>query len=109
VYYFYSGAVGIKPNEAPHVNKDSTPFSVFMLYFSAIIHLLVEEMNPYYHQYLDRLHDGSSLVSDVTDFEMFLFPGFTAQMVHDGDRLTDYWSTTEQFPTSCHSNTMKHD
>jgi hypothetical protein len=34
---FSGGAVGINLNEAPHVNKDSTPFYVFMLFFTGII------------------------------------------------------------------------
>jgi hypothetical protein len=56
----YSGeAVGLYTNEAPHVNKDSTPFCVFMLYFAGIIRMLVEETNKYYHQHLDRQHAGS--------------------------------------------------
>jgi hypothetical protein len=46
---FSGGAVGINLNTAPHVNKDSTPLCVFMLYFTAIIHLLVVETNRYYH------------------------------------------------------------
>jgi hypothetical protein len=108
--HFTGGAVGKKPNEAPHVNADSTPFSVFMLYFSGIIHLLVVETNRYYHQYLGRLDDGPSPVPDVTDSEMFLFLGIIVQMGHDiRDRLRDYWSTTEQFFTPFYSNTMKRD
>ncbi|XP_033607870.1 uncharacterized protein LOC117282423 [Cryptotermes secundus] len=57
---FSGGAVGINLNEAPHVNKDSTPLSVFKLFFTGIIHLLVEETNKYYHQYLNSLEDGPS-------------------------------------------------
>jgi hypothetical protein len=52
---YSGGAVGLNTDEAPHVNKDSTPFCVFMLYFIGIIRLLVEETNKYYHQYLDDL------------------------------------------------------
>jgi hypothetical protein len=78
--------VGITPNEAPYMGKDSTPFSVFMLYSSEIIHLLVEGMNQYYHQYLER----PSPIPDITDSEMFLFTGIIVQMGHDiRDRLRD--------------------
>jgi hypothetical protein len=45
VYNFSGGTMRIKPNKVPHVNNDSTPFSVLMLYFSEIIHLLLEEKN----------------------------------------------------------------
>jgi hypothetical protein len=80
---FAGGAVGVNLNAAPHVNKDSTPLCVFMLYFTAIIHLLVVDTNRYYHQYLGRLDDGSSPRPDVTDSEMFLFLGIVIQMGHD--------------------------
>ncbi|PNF43126.1 hypothetical protein B7P43_G18025 [Cryptotermes secundus] len=107
---YSGGAVGLKTHEAPHVNKDSTPFSVFMLYFAEIIHLLVEETNRYYHQHIERRQDGPSPRPDVTESEMFLFLGIIIQMGHDiRDRLTDYWSTAEQFATPFYSKTMKRD
>jgi hypothetical protein len=81
--HFSGGAVGINLHEAPRVNKDSTPFCVFMLLFTRIIHLLVEETNRYYHQYLDSLEEGPSPLPDVTDSEMFLFLGIIIHM----DRL----------------------
>jgi len=42
-----------KKSEAPHNNKDSSPLSVFMLFFAEIFHLLVEQTNLYYQQHLD--------------------------------------------------------
>ncbi|PNF35735.1 hypothetical protein B7P43_G16134 [Cryptotermes secundus] len=106
---YSGGAAGLNINEAPHVNKDSTPFCVFMLY-SGIIRLLVDETNRCYHQYLDTLQDEPSLQPEVTDSEMFQFLGIIIQMGHDiRDRLKDYWSTAEQFATRFYSNTMKCD
>jgi hypothetical protein len=88
----------------------SIPICEFMLFFTGIIHLLVEETNLYYHQYLDSLEDGPSPLPDVTDFEMFLFLGIIIQMSHYiRDRLRDYWPTAEQFLTSFYSSTMKRD
>jgi hypothetical protein len=108
--HFSGGARGANLNEAPHVNKDSTPLCVFMLYFTAIIHLLVVETNRYYHLYIDSLDDGRSPRPDVTDSEMFLFLGIIIQMGHDiRDRIKDYWSTAEQFHTPFYSNAMKRD
>jgi hypothetical protein len=69
---FSGGAVGINLNKAPHVNKDPTPLCVFMLFFTGIIQLLVEETNRHYHPYLDSLQDGTSPVPDVTNSEMFI-------------------------------------
>jgi hypothetical protein len=37
-----------KKNEAPHTNKDSSPLSVLMLFFTEIFYLLVEQTNVYY-------------------------------------------------------------
>ena len=55
VHPFIGPAKGVKKSEAPHVNKDSSPLSVLMLFFTEIFHLLVEQTNVYYQQYLDRL------------------------------------------------------
>jgi hypothetical protein len=101
---------GKRQNVAPHKNKDSTPFSVFTLYFAHVITLLVEETNRYYHQYLSTLDDGSSPQPDVTESEMFLFLAIIVQMGHDiRYSLADYWSMTEQFHTPFYSKTLKRD
>lgn len=76
---------------------------VFILYFSGITHLLVEETNRYYSRFLDSLDDGPSPLPDVTDSEMFLF--LRIQMGHAvEDRPRDCWSTAEQFLTPSYSN-----
>jgi len=46
-------AKGVKNSEASHINKDSSPLSVLMLFFTEIFHLLVEQTNVYYQQHLD--------------------------------------------------------
>jgi hypothetical protein len=48
---------------------------VFTSFFRGIIHLLVEEANRYYDQYLDSLEDGPSPLPDVTNSKMFLSLG----------------------------------
>ena len=110
VHAFTGGPCGRKDVEAPHITEDSTPLSVFLLYFAEIISLLVVETNRYYHQYLDTLEDAPSPVPDITESEMFLFLAVTIQMGHClRDRLTDYWSTSENFYTPFYSSTMKRD
>ena len=47
-------AKGVKKSEAPYINKDSSPLSVLMLFFTEIFHLLAEQTNVYYQQHLDR-------------------------------------------------------
>jgi len=44
----------VEKSEAPHINKDSSPLSVLMLFFTKILHLLVEQTNVYYQQHLDK-------------------------------------------------------
>jgi hypothetical protein len=40
---FVGQAKGVKKSEAPHINKDSSPLSMLMLFFTEIFHLLVEQ------------------------------------------------------------------
>jgi len=54
-------------------SHQSSPVSIFMLFFVEIIQLLMEETNRYRHQYLDTLDKGQSPLSDVTVQEMCLF------------------------------------
>jgi hypothetical protein len=42
VHQFAGDTSGKRRNVAPHINKDLTPFNVFMLYFAHVITLLVE-------------------------------------------------------------------
>jgi len=53
VHPFVGPAKGAKKSEAPHINKDSSSVSVLMLFFTEIFHLLVEQTNLYYEQFLD--------------------------------------------------------
>jgi hypothetical protein len=107
IHQFTGDKTGMRQNMASHINKDSTPDSVFMLYFAAVITLVAEETNQYYRQYLDMLDNGPSPAPDITECEMFLFLAIIAQMGHDiRDSLKDYWTVTEQFRTPFYSKTM---
>jgi len=55
----------VKKSEAPHINKDSSPLSVLILFFTDIFHLLVEQTNLYYEQ-LDRQAGPSRRLPDIT-------------------------------------------
>jgi len=101
---------GGKESEAPHLNDNSSPPSVFLLYFAEIITLLVVETNRYYHDHLDRLDDGPSPQPDVTEAEMLVSLVITIQMGHCiRDKLTDYWSRAYNFHTPFYGNCMKQD
>ena len=54
VHSFVGPAKGVKKSEAPLINKDNSPLSVLILFFTDILHLLVEQTNLYYEQFLDR-------------------------------------------------------
>ena len=43
IHLFVGPAKGLKNSEAPHINKDSSPLAVFMLFFTDIFLLLVEQ------------------------------------------------------------------
>jgi len=55
----------VKKGAAPHVNKDNSPLSVLMLFFTEIFHLPVEQANVYYQQLLDRQAGPSLLLPDI--------------------------------------------
>jgi len=54
IHLFVGPAKGVKESEASRINKDSSPLSVFMLFFTEIFHLLVKQTNVYYQQHLDK-------------------------------------------------------
>jgi len=54
IHPFVGPVKGVKKSEAPHINKDSSPLSVLMLFFTEIFHLLVQQTNVYHQQYLDK-------------------------------------------------------
>ena len=53
IHPFVGPPKGVKKSEVPHINKDSSPLSVLMLFFTDIFHLLVEQTNVYYQQHLN--------------------------------------------------------
>jgi len=104
------GPRGKKDNEASHINDDSSPLNVFLLYFAEIISLLIVETNCYYQDYIDRLDDGPCPEPDVTEAEMFVFLALTIQMGHGvREKLTDYWSTLDQLYTPFCGTMMNRD
>jgi hypothetical protein len=84
------------------------PLSVFMLYFTEIVTLLVVDTNRYYHWAMDRLDNGPSPQPDVTEAKMFVFLTITIQMKWClRDQLTDCWAETDQFYTPFYTNTIR--
>jgi hypothetical protein len=73
VVHTFTGAPNGKSIAAPPVTRESTPFSVLLLFFGEIITLLVVETNRYYQHLVDNSGDGPSPQCDVTEAEMFAF------------------------------------
>jgi hypothetical protein len=66
IHRFTWGPSGMRQNQAPTVNKHSTPLSVFMLFF-----------------WILSLDEGWSPLPDVTLQEMYSFVGVILQIGHD--------------------------
>ena len=75
-------AKGVKKSEAPHINKDSLPLSVLLLFFTEIFPLLVEQTNAYYQQHLDGQAGPSRRLPDITLTDMIFF-ALALQMGHE--------------------------
>jgi hypothetical protein len=90
----------LKKSEAPHINKDSSPLAVFMLFFTDIFLLLVEQTNLYYKQHLDRQAGPSRRLSDITLPEIMTFTALALQMGYImKDTLHYYCSRLKQMHT----------
>jgi hypothetical protein len=110
VHPFVGPAKGVKRSEAPHINKDSSPLSVLMLFFSQILHLLVEQTNLYYQQHVDKQAGPSCQLPDITMSDMMTFIALALQMGHDlKDTLHDHWSRLRQVHTPFYGETMIRD
>jgi len=63
-----------------------------MLFFTEIFHLLVEQINVYYQQHLDRQARTSCRMPDITIPDMMTSIVLALQMGHElKDTLHDYW------------------
>jgi hypothetical protein len=82
IHPFVGPAKGVKKSESPHINKDSSPLSVLMLFLIEIFHLLVEQTNMYYQQHLDRQAGPSRRLPDISLPDMMTFVALALQMGH---------------------------
>jgi len=107
---FVGPAEGMKKSDAPHINTDSSPLSVLMLFFTEIFHLLVEQTNAYYQQHLDRQARLSCRLPDITLPDMMTFVALALQLgCVLKDTLRDYWSRLRQLHNPFYGETMARD
>jgi hypothetical protein len=84
-------AKSVKKSEASRINKDTSP--LLMLFFAQIFHLLVDEMNLYYQQHLDKQAGPSHRLPDIMMPDMMTIIALALHMGRDlKDTLHDYWS-----------------
>jgi hypothetical protein len=103
---------GISRSAAPNINAESSPFSIFILFFQQVFQILLQETNRYFHQFMARQDAPGPSVQppDVTIEELYNFLAIIIQMGHDQrDTLRDYWSREEQYYTPFYGNTMVRD
>jgi len=86
---------GVKQSAAPNTSAESSPFTIFFLFFWQIFAILLRETNRYFHQYVASLDEAGKTAQqpDVTMEELYRFFAIIIQMGDDQrDCLKDYWS-----------------
>jgi hypothetical protein len=103
---------GISQSAVPNILPETSPLTIFFLFFRQIFVILLRETNRYFHQYLASLDEAGIAAQqpDITMEEMYRFFAIIIQMGHDQrDCLKDYWNREEQYLTPFFSNTMVRD
>ena len=103
---------GVNRSAAPDINAESSPFTIFILFFRQIFQIILDETNRYFHQYMASKNTGSTSAQppDITSEELYKFFAIIIQMGHDQrGSLKDYWSREEQYCTPFYSNVMARD
>jgi len=76
---------GIKQSAAPNISAESSPFTIFFLFFRQIFLILLRETNRYFHQYVAFLEEAGKTAQqpDVTMEELYQFFAIIIQIGHD--------------------------
>jgi len=109
IHPFVGPAKGLKNSEALHINKDSSPLAVMVLFFHRNFSA-AGGTNLYYRQHLDRQAGHSRRLPDITLPDIMTFTALALQMGHNvKDTLHDYWSGLKQLHTPFYGETMTRD
>jgi hypothetical protein len=75
---------GVNHSAAPDIIAESSPFSIFILFFRQVFQIILTETNRYFHQYKSSRATGrtSSQPPDIT-VEMYTFFRLMIQMGND--------------------------
>jgi hypothetical protein len=82
----------INRSAAPNINAQSSPFSIFVLFFQQMFQILLQGTSRYFHQFMASQDAPGPTIQlpDITIEELYKFLAIIIQMGHDG--LKDYWS-----------------
>jgi hypothetical protein len=103
---------GINRAAAPNISDQSSPFSIFILFFQQVLQIVLQETNRYFHQFMafQDIPGPSVQPPNITIEELYKFLAIIIQMGHDQrDTLKDYWARVEQYHTPFFHNTMVRD
>jgi hypothetical protein len=99
-----------RQNDAPHINKDSLPLSIFMLFFLKLCNCRWKIQTDITNNTWTLLMKDAPHCLMRHFQEMYLFSSIIVQMGHDRrDRLKDYWTTRERCFVAFYRNTLKQD
>ena len=75
VFEFTGPPHGVSRSAAPDINVQSSPLSIFMLFFRQIFQLILEESYRYFHQYTASKNTASTSAQspDITIGEIYTF------------------------------------
>jgi len=103
---------GVNQSAASDINAESSPFSIFILFFRQVFQIILTKTNRYFLQDMSSRTTGSTSAQppEITIEEMYTIFGLLIQMGHDQHHsLKDYWSREEQYCTPFYSNVMVRD
>jgi hypothetical protein len=103
---------GVNRSAASDINAESSPFSIFILFFRQVFQIILTETNRYFHQYMSSRTTASISAQppDITIQEMYKFFGLIIQMGHElRHSLKDYWSRDELYFCALYSNVIARD
>ena len=66
---------GVNQSAASDINAESSPFSIFILFFRQVFQIILTETNCYFHQYMSSRPTGSTSAQppDITIEEMYKY------------------------------------
>jgi hypothetical protein len=102
VFDFTVSPNGVNRSTASDINAESSPLSIFILFFRQIFQIILDETNRYFHQYMASKNTGSTSAQppDITIKEIYTFFALIILMGHDQhDSLKDCWSREEHYCT----------